>query len=43
MGPWGFVFLAYGVVWCVLILYLSILKLRLRKAEKELDMLKKNR
>jgi CcmD family protein len=43
MGPWGFVFLAYGVVWCALILYLSILKLRLRKAEKELDMLKNNR
>lgn len=43
MGPWGFVFLAYGIAWCALILYLSILKRRLRKAKRELDMLQNNR
>ena len=36
MGPWGFVFLAYGVVWFALILYLIVLKRRLRRAEAEL-------
>lgn len=36
MEPWGFVFLAYGIVWIVLLLYLFILKRRLRKAEAEL-------
>lgn len=43
MGPWGFVFLAYGIVWCVLILYLSILKRRLSNVERELDILQNNR
>lgn len=43
MGPWGYVFLAYGAAWAVLILYLSILKLRLRKAKRELDILQNNR
>ncbi len=36
MGHWGFVFLAYGSVWFVLLLYLYILTRRLRKAEAEL-------
>ncbi|MGH7828928.1 MAG: CcmD family protein [Candidatus Binatia bacterium] len=36
MGPWGFVFLAYGIVWFVLILYLVTLKRRLQRAEAEL-------
>ncbi len=36
MGPWGYVFLAYGIVWCALLLYIFRLKRRLRKAEKEL-------
>ena len=35
MEPWGFVFLAYGIVWCALILYIAILKYRLRKVEAE--------
>ncbi len=37
MGPWGFVFLAYGIVWVSLLLYLSVLWRRLRKAEAELS------
>lgn len=40
MGPWGFVFLAYGIVWCALILYLFSLKKRLRKVEEELALLR---
>ena len=36
MGQWGFVFLAYGIVWCALVLYLILLKRRLRRAEAEL-------
>lgn len=40
MGPWGFVFLAYGIVWCALILYLFILKSRFRKVEAELTALR---
>lgn len=37
MGPWGFVFLAYGIVWFAILLYLFILKRRLLKAEEELS------
>ncbi len=37
MGPWGFVFLAYGIVWSALLIYLFSLKRRLRKAERELS------
>jgi CcmD family protein len=36
MGPWGFVFLAYGIVWLSLVFYLALLKRRLRRAEAEL-------
>ncbi|MBI3001149.1 MAG: CcmD family protein [Deltaproteobacteria bacterium] len=36
MGPWGFVFLAYGIVWSCLLLYLFSLKKRQWKAEAEL-------
>jgi len=36
MGHWGFVFLAYGLVWLAIILYVVSLKLRLRKIETEL-------
>jgi len=36
MGPWGFVFLAYGIVWSCLLLYLFSLKRRQRKAAAEL-------
>lgn len=36
MSPWGFVFLAYGIVWSALLLYLFILKKRQRKLEEEL-------
>ncbi len=40
MGPWGFVLLAYGIVWTALILYLLILKRRYRKVEAELSRLR---
>ena len=37
MSPWGFVFLAYGIVWAALLLYLFLLKRRLHKVEVELS------
>ena len=36
MGAWGYVFLAYGIVWGALLLYLFSLKRRLRRAEMEI-------
>jgi CcmD family protein len=36
MGAWGYVFLAYGIVWGAIVAYLISLKHRLRKAELEL-------
>ncbi|MFQ5851213.1 MAG: CcmD family protein [Candidatus Binatia bacterium] len=38
MEHWGFVSLAYGIVWATLILYITILKRRLRKVEAELKL-----
>jgi len=35
MDSWGYVFLAYGVVWGALLLYLFALKRRFRRAEIE--------
>ena len=32
MGQWGFVFLAYGIVWGAILLYVVLLKRRIRKA-----------
>lgn len=40
MGAWGFVLLAYGIVSGALLLYLWLLKRRLRKAETELVQLR---
>jgi CcmD family protein len=40
MGAWGYVFLAYGVVWGAILFYLVSLKRRLRKAESELALLR---
>lgn len=40
MSPWGFVFLAYGIVWSALLLYFFLLKRRVRKVEKELALLR---
>lgn len=40
MGAWGFVFLAYGIVWGMILLYLFFLKRRLRRAEAELAQLR---
>ncbi len=36
MGPWGFVALAYGIVWSAIIAYLLALKGRVRRAEARL-------
>ena len=36
MGPWGFVFLAYGIAWGCILIYLFALKRRYRCAEEEL-------
>jgi CcmD family protein len=40
MGPWGFVFLAYGIVWGAILMYWVTLKRRLRRAETELAQLR---
>jgi len=39
MNAWGYVFLAYGIVWFVLLLYLVLLNRRVRKVEAELSSL----
>ncbi len=36
MGMWGYVILAYGIVWSVILLYTVSLKRRHRAAENEL-------
>ena len=40
MGPWGFVALAYGIVWGTLVVYLVFLKRRYNRAAAELDQLR---
>ena len=37
MGPWGFVGLAYGIVWGVIVVYFLSLKRRYKSAQAELD------
>jgi len=37
MGPWGYVALAYGIVWGVIVVYWFVLKRRHRAAETELN------
>ena len=32
MGHWGFVFLAYGIVWCSILVYTVLLKRRIQRA-----------
>jgi CcmD family protein len=39
MRAWSFVFLAYGIVWGAIVLYLISLKRRYHKAEVELAQL----
>jgi CcmD family protein len=39
MDAWGFVFLAYGIAWGTIVLYLVSLKRRLSRAEAELAQL----
>ncbi len=31
MGHWGFVFLAYGIVWCSILVYTVLLKRRIQR------------
>ena len=38
MGHWGFVILAYGIVWSAIVLYLVILKRRLRTVERAVNL-----
>lgn len=40
MGAWGFVSLAYGIVWGVILIYLFALKRRYANAAAELDRLR---
>jgi len=40
VNAWGFVFLAYGIVWLALLLYLFSLKRRACRVEKELAQLR---
>lgn len=37
MGPWGYVSLAYGIVWVIVVVYWFVLKRRYRAAETELN------
>ncbi|MBI2989485.1 MAG: CcmD family protein [Deltaproteobacteria bacterium] len=37
MNAWGYVFLAYGIVWFALLIYLVLLNRRVRKVEAELS------
>ena len=39
MGPWGFVALAYGIVWGTLVVYLVGLRRRYDRTAAELDQL----
>jgi CcmD family protein len=39
MGAWGFVGLAYGIVWGIILLYLISLNRRYNGAQAELDAL----
>jgi CcmD family protein len=39
MGPWGFVSLAYGIVWGLLLLYTISLRRRYHSAQAELSAL----
>ena len=43
MAAWGFVFLAYGIVWCAVLIYLVALRRRRRRAETELAQLHTSR
>ena len=36
MGPWGFVALAYGIVWGLIVVYLLSLKRRHKDAQADL-------
>jgi CcmD family protein len=40
MNMWGYVFLAYGIVWLAILLYTVSLKRRCRTAEEELERLR---
>ncbi|HWH78178.1 MAG TPA: CcmD family protein [Candidatus Binatus sp.] len=40
MGAWGFVSLAYGIVWGAILFYLVALKRRYQNAEAELNQLR---
>jgi CcmD family protein len=40
MGAWGFVSLAYGIVWSAIVVYWFFLKRRYRAAESELSRLR---
>jgi CcmD family protein len=39
MGHWGYVFLAYGIVWAAILIYLATLRSRLKKVETELRLI----
>jgi heme exporter protein CcmD len=43
VGPWGFVALAYGIACAIISIYLVALKRRYRRAEAEIDRLRKER
>lgn len=37
MGHWGFVIMAYGIVWSSVAVYVTLLRRRLAKAQRDLD------
>jgi CcmD family protein len=40
VGRWGFVALAYGIVWGTIVMYLVLLKRRYNRAAAQLDQLR---
>jgi CcmD family protein len=43
MGHWGYVSLAYGIVWAAILLYLAILRQRRKRVEAELELIDQSR
>ncbi len=39
MSHWDYVFLAYGIVWAAILIYLATLRCRLKKVETELALI----
>jgi CcmD family protein len=43
MGHWGYVSLAYGIVWAAILMYLATLRQRRKRVEAELELIDQSR